>query len=86
MAVLDVVFVVVAIATVLAMGSDARRWLPFKTMGVSLLALLVLAAALSLLPGDLGMAQGLAAALLCGVLVLGSSWVADGGSRRAPAP
>jgi hypothetical protein len=34
----------------------------------------------------LGMAQGLAAALLCGVLVLGSSWVADGGSRRAPAP
>ena len=86
MVVLDVVFVVVAIATVLAMGGNARRWLPFKTMGVSLLALLVLAAALSLLPGDFGMAQSLATALLCGVLVLGSSWVAGGGSRWAPAP
>ena len=86
MAVLDVVFVFVAIATVSAMGDDVRRWLPWTTMGVSLLALLALAAALTLLSTEFGMAQGLAAAMLCGVLVLGTSWVAGGLSRRVPAP
>jgi putative peptidoglycan lipid II flippase len=86
MGLLDAVFVVVAIVPVFAMGSDARRWLPWKTMGTSLLALLLLAAALSLLPADFGMTQGLAAALLCGMLVLGSSWVGGARWRREPAP
>ena len=83
MAGLDAVLAAVAAATVVAIGPDARRWLPWGVLAAALAALLVLAAALSLVPGSVGVLPGLALAAACAALVLGVSWLAGSGLREA---
>jgi hypothetical protein len=73
----------VATATVLAIGPEARRWLPWGAMAGALAALLALALALRLLPGAVGVVSGLAAAVACAALVLGAAWLAGSGLREA---
>jgi putative peptidoglycan lipid II flippase len=83
MAALNGVLAAVATATVLAIGPEARRWLPWGAMAGALAALLALALALRLLPGAVGVVSGLAAAVACAALVLGAAWLAGSGLREA---
>ena len=83
MAALNVVLAGVAVATVVAIGPDLRRSLPWPVLGGSLASLLALALVLALLPGALGVVAGLAAAAACAALVLGVAWLAGGGLRAA---
>ena len=83
MAALNVVLAGVAAATVLAIGPQARLWLPWRVLAAALTSLLVLAAALSLVPGSISLVPGLALAAACGALVLGVSWLAASGLREA---
>jgi putative peptidoglycan lipid II flippase len=85
MAALNVMLAAVAVAMVVAIGPDARRWLPWGVLAAPLAALLVLAVALRLLPVPAGMVPGLALAALCASLVLGSSWLASARLREGPA-
>ena len=78
MAALNLVLAAVAVVCVLAIGPQVRRWFPWASMAASLAALLVLAAALALLPVAGGITWGLALAAACAAVVLGSSWLAGG--------
>jgi hypothetical protein len=73
----------VAAATVLAIGPQARRWLPWGSLAGSLAALLALASALAWLPGAAGIVPGLAIAAAGAAFVLGASWLAARGLREA---
>ena len=76
MAALNALLGAVAVATVLAIGPDARRWLPWGPLAGSLAALLLLALGLALLPAPASVVAGLALGAACAGLVLGSAWLA----------
>lgn len=80
---LDWLLAVVAASTVAAIGQQARAWLPWGVLAGALAALLALAWALPLLPGSIGVAPGLAAAVASGAIVLGVAWLASSGLRQA---
>jgi peptidoglycan biosynthesis protein MviN/MurJ (putative lipid II flippase) len=74
----------VAIAAVAALGSGARSWLPWRSMVISLLCLLLLAGlAAQALPPSLGLWTGLVAAALAGVLVIVATWWGSADLRGA---
>ncbi len=73
----------VAVATVLAIGPQAARWLPWGVLAGSLAALLALEVALAWLPGASGIVPGLAMAAAGAAFVLGASWLAARGLRGA---
>lgn len=83
MAALNWVLAAVAAATVLAIGPEAWRWLPWGVMAGALAALLALALVLTLLPNAISVVAGLAAAAACAALVLGVAWLAGSGLREA---
>lgn len=72
---LNVLFGLVAIATIAALGAQVRSWLPWRAMGISLGGLAVIAAiSFGASSAALGLWPGLAAAAVAGVLVLGATW------------
>ena len=83
MAALNWIQAAVAAATVVAIGPQARRWLPWQVLAGALAALLALAAALTLLPSAIGLVSGLLAAAACAAVVLAVSWLAGSGLRQA---
>jgi peptidoglycan biosynthesis protein MviN/MurJ (putative lipid II flippase) len=76
MAALNVLLAGVAAATVIAVGAQARRWLPWRVLGGSLAMLLVLAFGLPLLPASGSVPLGLVVAAVCAGLVLATAWLA----------
>ncbi len=83
---LNLMLAAVAVATVMAIGVDARRWLPWRALAGSLAALLALALGLAQLPAPPGLVAGLALAAFCAALVLASAWLAGSGLRRGLTP
>jgi putative peptidoglycan lipid II flippase len=74
----------VAIAAVAALGSGARSWLPWRSMAISLVCLLLLAGvAARALPPSLGLWAGLAAAGFAGLLVIVATWWGSADLRGA---
>jgi putative peptidoglycan lipid II flippase len=86
MAMLNALLAAIATVTVLAIGPDARRWLPWGALAGALAPLLALALALALLPGPPSIVSGLALAALCAALVLGCAWLAGSGLRKGLTP
>jgi putative peptidoglycan lipid II flippase len=76
---LNVLLAAVAVASILAMGPDARRWLPWRGLAAPLVALLLVAVALAFLPPATSVAAGLALAVASAALVLSAGWL---GSRE----
>ena len=83
MAALNWIQAAVAAATVVAIGPQARRWLPWGVLSGALAALLALAAVLTQLPRAIGMVSGLVAAAASAIVVLAVSWLAGRGLRQA---
>jgi putative peptidoglycan lipid II flippase len=74
----------VAIAAVAALGSGARSWLPWRSMMISLLCLLLLAGlAAQALPPSLGLWAGLLGAAFAGLLVIAATWWGSADLRGA---
>ena len=74
----------VAAASVLAIGPQALRWLPWGVMAGPLAALMAVALALRLSPGTtgaIGVTVSLAIAVACATLVLAVAWLAGSGLR-----
>ncbi|NPC56208.1 lipid II flippase MurJ [Caenimonas soli] len=84
MGVLNLLQATVAAGVLVALGSSARSWLPWRAMLVSLLCLLVLAglAAQASVP-SLGLWSGLALAALAGLAVMAATWWGSGDLRAA---
>lgn len=75
MSLLNVLFGLVAIATIAALGKQVRSWLPWRAMAISLGGLAAIAALSFGAPFvALGPWTGLAAAAVAGVLVLAATW------------
>lgn len=75
MSLLNVLFGLVAIATIAALGKQVRSWLPWRAMAISLGGLIAIAAISFGVPFvALGPWTGLAAAVVAGVLVLAATW------------
>jgi putative peptidoglycan lipid II flippase len=76
MVLLDGLFAVVALFTVFAMGAQARSWLPWRSMTISLAGLLVIGGIAAGASRAIvwGLWPGLAAAAVAGTLVLGATW------------
>ena len=76
MSLLNVLFGLVAIATIAALGAQVRSWLPWRAMAISLGGLVTIAAISFGAPSaaSLGLWTGLAAAAVAGLLVLGATW------------
>jgi hypothetical protein len=73
---LNVLFGLVAIATIAALGAQVRSWLPWRAMAISLGGV-VAVAAISLAASSAaawGLWTGLAAAAVSGLLVVGATW------------
>ena len=88
MAALNVVFGVVALGLLLALGPGAARCLPVRAMAWPLAALIAVAALLRAtggagVPGDLAPLSGLALAALAALVVLGAAWQGAGAMRQA---
>ncbi|MCY7319962.1 MAG: hypothetical protein LH617_14780 [Ramlibacter sp.] len=83
MRVLNALLLGVATVSVLAMGRQGRRWLPWGVMAAALAALLLVAATLALLPAPATIGPGLLAAALCASVVLATAWLASAGQRKA---
>ncbi len=84
MVLLNVLLGAVAVAVVSAIGKDAARWLPWRSMAISLVCLLVLAG-LGMqgwfsLPG---MWLGLVLAAIAGVAVMAATWFGSADLRAA---
>jgi hypothetical protein len=75
----------VAITMLLALGPQARAWLPWRSMAISLGCLLALASlAAQAGPASLpGLWIGLAAAGLAGLAVMGATWWGSADLRTA---
>jgi putative peptidoglycan lipid II flippase len=74
----------VAIAVFAALGSNARSWLPWRSMAISLLCLLALAGvAAQALPPSLGLWTGLALAGSAGIVVVAATWWGSADLRSA---
>jgi putative peptidoglycan lipid II flippase len=85
MVLLDALFALVALCTVFAMGAQARSWLPWRSMVISLAGLLVIGgvAAGASRALVLGLWPGLAAAAVAGLVVIGATWWGSGDLRAA---
>jgi putative peptidoglycan lipid II flippase len=86
MILLDVVLAGVAAMVIFAIGSEARAWLPWRSMAISLAALLALVGATSLQAGISawpGLWPGLIAALVAAVAVLAITWWGSADVRTA---
>jgi putative peptidoglycan lipid II flippase len=83
MLVLDLLLLLVAVAVIAALGADARAWLPWRSMAVSLACLLVLAALTAVPVPAAGLWAGLLAAAVAGLIVLGVTWWASADVRTA---
>lgn len=73
---LNVLFGLVAVATVAALGAQVRSWLPWRAMAISLGGLAVIAVInLGVTPAAAwGLWTGLAAATVAGLLVMAATW------------
>jgi putative peptidoglycan lipid II flippase len=80
---LNILLGVVALVTLWAVGPDLRRWLPWREAAVPLVALVLVAALSAGLPVVRAPTAGLAWAVLCAGLVLGSGWLGSKAVRRA---
>ena len=86
MRLLNALFAGVALVTLAAMGRPAHRWLPWRSMGMALAGLLVVAvvAAGGWLPvSSAGVAGGLAAALLAAAAIVAATWLGSKELRLA---
>jgi putative peptidoglycan lipid II flippase len=84
MVLLNVLQLGVATILVVALGAEARAWLPVRAMVISLLCLLALAAAALQLPAlATGWVTGLALAAVAAALVLAATWWGSGDLRAA---
>jgi putative peptidoglycan lipid II flippase len=84
MILLNVLQGAVALAVLVALGSTVRSWLPWRSMAVSLLCLVGLAAAATqALPPSLGLWTGLALAGAAGILVVTATWWGSADFRGA---
>jgi putative peptidoglycan lipid II flippase len=85
MVLLNVLLCGVAVAVVTALGAEARGWLPWRSMTVSLACLVVLAAAAGnwFSAAGLAVATGLAAAIGAAALVMAATWWGSPDLRRA---
>lgn len=74
----------VAVAVAGALGSQLRAWLPWRSMLISLLCLVVLAGFAAQAPvASWGMWPGLSLAVLAGLLVMGATWWGSADLRAA---
>ena len=73
----------VAAIVLAAIGSQARSWLPWRTMAISCLSLLVLAGLAARLPLPGGLWAGLVLGALAGALVLAATWWGSADLRAA---
>jgi putative peptidoglycan lipid II flippase len=84
MVLLDLLLGAVAAAVVIALGPQARAWLPLRSMGISLACLLALASlGAQALAGAPGLWLGLALACLAGLAVIGATWWGSADLRAA---
>ena len=76
MLLLDVLLGLVALAVMSALGGEARTWMPWRSMGISLGCLLLVAgvSAGAWPPGSWGLWPALAVAALAGLLVVAATW------------
>lgn len=76
MLLLDVLLALVALAVLSALGAEARVWLPWRSMAISLGCLLLVAgfSAGAWPPGSWGLWPALATAALAGLLVVVATW------------
>ena len=85
MILLNLLLAGVAIAVIAALGPQARAWVPWRSMAISLACLLAIAALAS--PSALGQPANLWAGLLLagfgGLLVMGATWWGSGDMRSA---
>lgn len=73
----------VAAVVLAAIGPQARSWLPWRAMAISLLCLLVLAGLAARLPAPVGLWPGLVLAGLAGALVMAATWWGSADLRAA---
>jgi putative peptidoglycan lipid II flippase len=85
MLLLNVLYCIVAVAVVGALGTQARSWLPWRSMGASLFCLIAVAGFVSHAwdASSTGLVLRLALAALAGLLVMGASWWSSGDLRAA---
>ncbi len=84
MAVLNLLQCAVAVVVLAALGGEARAWLPWRSMAISLLCLLALAGLGAQLPlPSWGLWAGLAAAGAAGALVMAGTWWGSADLRQA---
>jgi len=85
MIVINVLLAGVAVAVIGALGVEARSWLPWRSMAVSLACLILVAGAAGSMPVFTRMAlvTGLAAAVLAAATVLAATWWGSPDLRRA---
>jgi putative peptidoglycan lipid II flippase len=84
MVALNALQLLVALIVAGGLGMRLRSWLPWKSMLVSLLCLLVLAGfAAQVPPGSLGLWPGLLAALAAGLVIMGATWWGSADLRAA---
>jgi hypothetical protein len=76
MLLLDVLLGLVALAVMSALGDEAKAWMPWRSMGISLGCLLLVAgvSAGAWPPGSWGLWPALAVAALAGLLVVVATW------------
>ena len=82
MTALNVLLAAVAIAMVWALGPQARAWLPWRSMALSLAALLAVAAT-AWIGVPAGLVTGLIAAAVAGAVVVGATWCGSADLRAA---
>jgi peptidoglycan biosynthesis protein MviN/MurJ (putative lipid II flippase) len=82
MIVLNLLLAAVAVAMVAALGPQARGWLPWRSMAISLLCLLGVAV-LAWAGAPAGLALGLVAAAVAGLAVMGATWWGSADLRAA---
>jgi len=84
MVALNTLQLLVALIVAGALGMRLRSWLPWKSILISLLSLLVLAGVAAQVPlGSLGLWPGLLAAVAAGLVVMGASWWGSADLRAA---
>jgi putative peptidoglycan lipid II flippase len=84
MVALNTLQLLVAVVVAGALGSHLRGWLPWRSMLISLLCLLVLAGFAAQVPvASLGLWPGLLAAALAGLGVMGATWWGSADLRAA---
>ena len=85
MLLLNVLLCMVAVAVVVALGPQARAWMPWRAMGASLFCLFGIAGFVSQAwdASSVGLALRLVLAALAGLLVMGATWWSSSDLRAA---